>query len=162
MREATLMGATALTGLSAGLYYGFSCAVMPGLRRAGDRTFVETMRRINTAILNGWFLLLFLGSLVLILLAGGLHLAGDGGGGALPWIGGGAAAYAAVLAVTFRANIPLNDALDAAPVPLEGPADPAALAAARQAFERTWTRWNTVRTVLNTAAFGCLVRALLG
>ncbi|MDJ1135033.1 DUF1772 domain-containing protein [Streptomyces iconiensis] len=153
----SLMAAVLATGLSAGLYYGFACAVMPGLRRAGDRTFVEAMQRINTAILNGWFLLLFLGSLLLTLISGGLHLAEGGGHGALPWIGAGAVLYAGVLGLTFRVNVPLNDALDAAGLP----ADEAALAAVRERFEDAWVRWNTVRAVVNTAAFACLAWALV-
>ena len=35
-----------------------------------------------------------------------------------------------------------------------------AVAAARAAFESTWVRWNVVRAVCSTAAFGCLVGAL--
>lgn len=152
----SLVAAVLVTGLSAGLYYGFACAVLPGLRAAGDRTFVEAMRRINTAILNGWFLTLFLGSLVLTLGTGVLHLVGDGAQGAVPWIGAATVLYLGVLGITFRANIPLNDALEAAGTP-DGAA---ALAAVRERFEAAWVRWNTVRAVVNTAAFGCLACAL--
>jgi hypothetical protein len=37
----------------------------------------------------------------------------------------------------------------------------AALAAVRARFEATWVRWNAIRTVLNTTAFGCLTWALV-
>lgn len=159
LQGTSLLAAVVVTGLSAGLYYGFACAVMPGLRAADDRVFVETMRRVNGAILNGWFMALFLGSLVLILLSGGLHLAdgGDGGTrGTVPWIGAAAVLYVVVLVVTFKGNVPLNDALEAAGTPV----DAEALAAVRERFEDTWVRWNLVRTVANTAAFGSLAWAL--
>ena len=68
------------------------------------------------------------------------------------WIVAGLVLYAAVLAVTFAVNVPLNNRLDAAT------GDPAA---ARAAFEAAWVRWNLVRTVLSTAAFGCLCWALV-
>ena len=157
LQGTSLVAATVVTGLSAGLYYGFACAVMPGLRAADDRVFVETMRRVNVAILNGWFMALFLGSLVLILVTGGLHLADGGTRGIVPWIGAAAALYVVVLVVTFRGNIPLNDALEAAGTPV----DAESLAAVRERFEDAWVRWNTVRAVANTAALGSLAWALV-
>ena len=36
-QTATLLAATVTTGLTAGLFYSFACAVMPGLRHAADR-----------------------------------------------------------------------------------------------------------------------------
>ena len=65
--------------------------------------------------------------------------------------------YAAVLVITFRVNVPLNDRLAAAGDP-GTLADPAAV---RASFEQTWARWNVVRAVCSTAAFGCLVGALV-
>lgn len=40
-RFASLIAATITTGLVSGLFYGFSVAVMPGLRRTGDRAVIE-------------------------------------------------------------------------------------------------------------------------
>lgn len=153
---AALIAATLTTGLSAGLFYGFSCAVMPGLRRADDRSFVDTMQRINVAIINGWFMLIFVGPVLLTALAGGLHIAA-GDWPALPGILVAFVLYIAALVVTGRCNIPLNNALDSA-----GPPDRVAdLAAVRTAFEARWVRWNTARTVLTTASFACLIWALV-
>jgi uncharacterized membrane protein len=157
LQTASLIAATLTTGLSAGLYYGFACAVMPGLARAEDRTFVETMRRINTAIINGWFMLLFVGSLVLCVAAAALQVPGGGWATPLPWTVAALLLYVAVLAVTARVNIPLNNALDAGGLP-DAPGE---LAAVRTAFESAWVRWNLGRAVVNTAAFGCLAWALV-
>src|ERR687889_2616758 len=79
---ATLIGATITNGLMAGLFAAYSYAVMPGLARAGDRTFVEAMQQTNAAILNGWFGICFGGALVFaaaaaVLPLGGAGLAGD-------------------------------------------------------------------------------------
>jgi uncharacterized membrane protein len=49
---ATLVAGTVTTGLMAGLFAAFSYAVMPGLARTDDATFVRSMQRINVAILN--------------------------------------------------------------------------------------------------------------
>lgn len=148
----TLIAATIAMGLIAGLFYTFSCAVMPGLARTDDRTYVVAMQRINEAILNGWFALSFGGALVLTGLAAVLHL-GDDQRSVLPWIVAGLVLYVVVLVVTFRANIPLNNALAAAGEP--------DYAAVRERFATEWVRWNLVRTLVNTAAFAALACALL-
>lgn len=152
----TLVAALITTGLMAGLYYGFTIAVMPGLARGGDLVFVRAMREINRAILNGWFAIAFAGPAVLTALAAVLHL----GGPALPWILAALILYVATLAVTFGVNVPLNNALDVAGDPVTV-RDPARIAAARAAFEARWVRWNTYRTVACVLALGCLAVALL-
>ena len=149
---AVLVAAVLTAGLMAGLFAAFSYAVLPGLGRAGDAVFVEAMQRINVAILNGWFGICFGGALVFSVLAAVLHLGPDRRS-ALPWIVAGAVLYLLVLLVTTAVSVPLNDRLAAA-----GATDPAA---AREAFETAWVRWNVVRTVLNTAAFGCLTWAVV-
>ena len=152
LRTTALVAATITMGLMAGLFYAFGCSVMIGLRQAGDRTFVEAMQRINVGILNGWFALIFGGSLVFTGLTGAMHLGADTDGVRL-WVGGAFILYAAALAVTFMVNIPLNNELDA----VGEPGTAAEAAAAREGFERRWVRWNLVRAVASTAAFGCLV-----
>ena len=156
LRTVTLVGAVLLTGLSAGLFYSYACSVMPGLAQVGDRAFVDTMQRINTAILNGWFMLSFLGALVLIAAAGLLQWRG-GDCTVLLWIAAAAVLYLVVLVVTGTVNVPLNDKLAAAGSP-DSLADPAAV---RAAFEDVWVRWNLVRALASTAAFGCLTWALV-
>jgi uncharacterized membrane protein len=155
-QAASLIAATITTGLMAGLFFGFACAVMPGLARADDRTFVQAMQRINVAIVNGWFLVGFIGALVLTALAGVLHLGSDDRS-VLPRIGAGFVLYLAGLIVTGRLNIPLNNELVAAGEP-DQITD---LRAVRERFERPWVRWHLIRTVAWVAAFGCLAWALV-
>lgn len=154
IRAGVLLLATVTTGLTAGLFAAFAYAVMPGLARVDDRAFVAGLRAINQAILNGWFALCFGGALVCTLAAVLLHLPA-GLRGPLPWLIAGLVLYVLVLAVTAAVNVPLNDRLEAGAARL---ADPAEL---RATFESAWVRWNVVRAVLNTAAFGCLGVALL-
>ena len=155
-RIASLVAATLTTGLMAGLFFAFDVSVMPALRRSDDRTVVAVMQRVNVAILNGWFLLGYVGALAFTAAAVALHVPADGRG-ALPPLIGALVCYGAAVAVTARVNIPLNDALEQAG-PVERIADPAAV---RAAFERPWSRANVWRTVLCTAALGFLAWALL-
>jgi uncharacterized membrane protein len=147
----TLVAATLLTGLMAGLYFAFSIAVMPGLARCDDRTFVEAMQAVNQRILNAWFGLAFAGAPLVILVAGALHL-GDDATPLVFWTLAAFLLYALTLGITFRVNVPLNDVLEAA----DGEAQ-----VARERFERRWVRWNRVRTLLCTAALGCLAWVLV-
>ncbi|GGQ51019.1 membrane protein [Kitasatospora griseola] len=151
----TLIGATLTAGLSAGLFYSYACSVMPGLAKVEDRAFVDTMQRINVAILNGWFMLSFVGALVLIVAAGILQWRG-GNRTVLLWIGAAAVLHLAMFVITGAVNVPLNDKLAAAGAP-DRLADPAAV---RAAFEDVWVRWNVVRALAATAAFACLTWAL--
>ncbi|BDI30645.1 membrane protein [Capsulimonas corticalis] len=143
-------------GLISGVYYAFSCAVMPGLARADDRTFLDVMRRINDAIVNPVFMLSFFGAFVLTGTAAALQRR-LGKREATPWIAAAAALYGAALAVTVAANIPLNDEI-ARPGSLDAVAD---LAGLRQRFEGSWNLWNDVRGLASVAALACLGRALV-
>ncbi|WP_166024495.1 DUF1772 domain-containing protein [Streptomyces chilikensis] len=156
VRLLVLVAATVTTGLVAGLFYGFSIAVMPGLARTGDRTLVDAMRRINAAILNGWFLLGYVGALLFDALALVLFALHEPSRAAVGPVAASTALYLAAVVLTARVNIPLNDALEEAGSP-DAPTGPAA---ARRDFERPWVRANHWRTLLCTAALAALCWAL--
>jgi len=151
---AALFAATLTAGLSAGLFFTWANAVMPGLRRVDDRAFVAVMRRMNVAIVNPLFLVVFLGAPVLTAVAAAAHLDPQRRD-ALPWILAGLGFGLAVLVVTFTVNVPLNNALDAAGEP-DTVADAAPV---RAAFESRWVRWNVLRAVSAAAALACLAWA---
>lgn len=154
LRLVVLVAAVLATGLHAGLYYTFSIAVMRGVKRVDDRTFVAATQQINRAILNGWFALAFGGAPILSLLAALLHL---GRPAVLPWVVAGFVLNLAVFVITMALNVPLNNALDRA-------GDPNQITdhgAVRTAFEGPWNRWNAVRTLVCLVAFAALTVALL-
>ncbi|MEW2499503.1 DUF1772 domain-containing protein [Amycolatopsis sp. CA-161197] len=142
-----LVVAIVAAGLIAGLFYSYAVSVMPGLARADDHTFVTAMREINIAIVNGWFLLTFLGAPLLAAAAAVLDLA-SGGRGALPWLIAGFALLLAMIVITAVKNIPMNNALDRGTAPL---------AELRARFETSWVRWNLLRAFASTAGFACLL-----
>lgn len=153
---AVLLSSMVTMGLIAGVFYAFSCSVMPGLARADDRTFVEAMQQINRAILNPVFAASFLGALVLTILAALLHQR-MGQRQTTHWIVAAAVLYGITFLLTMAANVPLNEALNRA----GNPSHISNLATVRQRFEVSWVRWNMIRAVLSTAALGCLGQALL-
>jgi len=134
-----LAAAVVLGGVLAGVYAGFAVGVVPGLSTAPDATLVETMQRINLAIVNPAFLVVFFGAPLLAV--GGAVLRPS----VLTVVG--AVLAVATLAITVAVNVPLNDALAAAPTDTS-----AQIAHARVAFEGAWTTANLVRTVTGLLA----------
>ncbi|NGN68069.1 DUF1772 domain-containing protein [Streptomyces sp. A7024] len=159
LRTASLIAALITTGISAGLFFIFTNTIMPSLKKSSDRSFVEVMWHINRVILNGWFMLAFMGALLFIALAGGLLLGAESElrSAVLPWVVAALVLYLGTVGITFAMNMPLNNDLDAAG-PVEKVKD---LAALREHFEAKWVRWNAIRTYTNVAAFGALSAALL-
>ena len=151
LRTASLIATLLTTGLMAGVYVAFSIAVLPGLARTSDSTFVEAMRAMNIAILNGWFAVVFGGPLVFGLVAVGTRVTA-GERTELGWTVLGVALYVLTLGVTAAVNVPLNNRLQ----------DSALVEEARSAFERRWVRWNGVRSVLCVTAFAALTAAVAG
>ena len=150
LRIAVLVAATMTMGLTAGVFALYAHTIMPGLGRTDDRTFVTAFRSIDRAIINPWFMAGgFIGALVLTGVAAVAHF----GTAALPWTTTAFVLYLAAFVITIAVNVPLNNAIKAA-----DDRDPAAV---RQRFDETrWVRWNLVRVVTTTAAFGCLAIAL--
>jgi len=145
-----------VVGLTSGLYWGFTVAVMPGLRDTDDQTFIAVMQAINRRIQNIWFVPIFMGSL-LVPIAAAIALLASDHDDARRW--GVASAILAVIpvAITVGGNIPLNNALDSAG-DVSDIEDPGST---RRAFEGPWTRLNLWRTVTSTAALAALIRTVL-
>jgi uncharacterized membrane protein len=158
VRAMSLIAATMSMGLMAGVFGLYAHTIMPGLGRTDDRTFVGAFQAIDRAIINPWFLAGgFVGALVFTALAAVLHVPADRRS-VLPWIAVALILYLVVFVITIGVNVPLNDAIKAAGDP-DRIGD---LAAVRERFdEARWVRWNNVRTVASTAAFGCLAWALV-
>ena len=151
-----VLGLAALAaGMMAGVFAIFSTAVMAGLRRTDDRTFVGAFGEVDRSILSPIFLAMYLGALVLPALAA---LLGLGEGTVAAWSAAAFVLYLAVMIITGRIHLPSNDALKA-----EGPVDAIPdHGAVRRAFdEARWVRWNHLRAALSVAATGCLLVALV-
>ena len=157
VRSIVLVLATIATGLTAGVFWSYGNAVMPGLRATDDRTFVAAFQSIDRAIINPWFLGGgFFGALILTAVAAAMHL-GDDWRSALPWIVAAFVLHLVVVIITVAINVPLNDAIKAAGDPATIDVD-----AVREAFsEAKWVAWNQVRIVLDIAAFAALGIALV-
>lgn len=63
---AVLIATTLCIGLMAGLFYSYSCSVVPGLGKLSDTEYITAMQSINRAIQNPVFFIAFFGSLLLL------------------------------------------------------------------------------------------------
>jgi uncharacterized membrane protein len=143
-----LIVATMLTGMATGVLALYSHTIMPGLKKTDDRTFVAAFQSIDRAIINPWFMSTFFGALILIGVAGLLHL-GPGRRAVLPWLGLAFALYLVAVIITVAVHVPLNDAIKAA-----GDPDHINVARVRADFhESRWLLWNHVRLAASTGAF---------
>ncbi len=157
LRPAALLAATMTMGIASGVFQLYAYAIMPGLGRTDDSTFVGAFQQIDTAIVGPFLIVFFFGALVFTALVGALHLGADERS-TLLWIGGALALQLAVLVTTIAVNVPLNDEIKAA----GEPGGTAAAAAVREQFhEARWVGWNLFRAVASTVAFGCLAWALV-
>ena len=152
-----LMAATITMGIGVGVYLLYVFAIMPGLSRTDDRTFVGAFQQIDTAVVGPFLLVFFIGPLGFAALAAAVHLGNDDRS-SLAWIGSAIVLQLAMAAITLRVHVPLNDEIKAA-------GDPTRIddiSAVRERFnEMRWVRWNMVRAGAATAAFGCLAWALV-
>lgn len=157
LQTTVLVAATLSMGLMAGIFSQYSNSIMPALRRTDDRTFVTAFQQLDKAIVNPLFLLAgFLGALLLSGAALLLHLGSDDRD-QLPWLAVAFALYLVVVIITGGVNVPRNNEIKAA----GDPDQITDLAEVRRRFdEAKWQRYNTIRAVLTTVAFGLIVWAL--
>lgn len=123
------------SGLLAGVYTAFTVMVVPALRRRPAAEAAAVMVEVNRVAERGPFLVLF-GGVAVAASALGVSAVGRGS------VAEGAVALAALAGtvVTVAANVPLNRRLE------RGGAE------AWHGYQRSWTRWNTVRAIASGAA----------
>lgn len=150
----TLVRASAIgTGLMAGLFFAFSVAVMPGLRRLAPADGLQAMQAINRAILNPLFLAVFV---LTVLLAAAVAVSAlwtwDDGGAPLR-LAGGLTYVLGGFVLTAAYHVPRNDALE------QLDAADSRSAAKWATYLSEWVPWNHVRAVASLASLVLLVVA---
>ncbi len=141
--DVVLLITTVASSLAGGLFYAWSCSVIPGLKKLPDNTYIQAMQSFNKAILNPVFFISFIGTLLLLpvcvylnynslfpvrfyLLLAALILYVLG-----------------VFGITALGNIPLNRKLDNFDM---ANSDEQSVSLQRKNFEGPWIRWHSVRT----------------
>lgn len=140
-------------GLMAGLYFAFSAFIMTAFSRLPPANGTAAMNAINVAILNPLFFTVFFGTAAMCLVLAIAALA-DWQATPSAWLLAGSLLYlVGNIVVTIIFNVPLNNALAAAPV----------TANADSVWARyltVWTAWNHVRALACLAATAAFIVAL--
>jgi len=144
------LAAVLLTGLVAGLFYGYDCSVIKGLGNLPDKEYLGAFQSINRAILNPYFFLSFAGSLILLPVACWLSFRAGNTQAAYFLLAASLLYLTGVFLVTAAANVPLNDLLDRFNL-LTG--TPETISAFRKKFETGWNRWHQIRTFASVLTF---------
>ncbi len=146
-----------LTGLVAGLLYGYDCSVIKGLGNLENESYLKAFQSINKAIQNPYFFTSFMGCLLVLPVTCWLsyktnqptfHLSLAA---ALVYLIG-------VFGVTLFCNVPLNQQLEHFNI---SAAPETQIAAMRRAFEHSWNKYHTIRTIAAIIAFSLLILSLL-
>ncbi|MDG4864421.1 DUF1772 domain-containing protein, partial [Streptomyces sp. T-3] len=150
-----LVAAAVMMGLLAGLFFTFDLSIMPGLKRLDDVQYLTAMQNFNDLIDNsGPFGMVFVAAFVVIVWAAVIEYRRGRKKVAL-WAGIAGGLYLVALLITFSVNIPLNMEL----ADLGDPAKAKDLSIVDK-FKGIWSATNIVRTILCTAAVGCVAHAL--
>lgn len=150
-----LICAAVTTALTAGLFFAWSCSVMPGFARLKDREFVAVMQACNRAIQNPVFFAAFFGAPFFLAIAAFQHY----DSARFAYLLAAFLSYSVgVFGVTIAGNVPLNNALDR--FKLETATDEETTRQRRN-FERRWNNLNTIRTICSTLALILAVIACL-
>lgn len=150
--------ATLLCSLVAGFLFAFAVVVMPGIGSLGDREFIKAFQVIDGIIQRNQpiFVLVWAGSVVVLVVAAVLGFGRLEGAGRLLLVFAALAYLFGVQLPTATINVPLNNKLQDLDLDV---ANETAQKAAREDFELSWNRWNSIRTVFATLAAALLMLA---
>lgn len=144
------------TGLTAGLCFTWSNAVTTGIGRLDNMSFLKSFQSMNRAIINGKFMMVFFGPVILLFLNTYLFKSNS----TSFWL----FLIAAILyftgtgLVTIFGNVPLNEVLDKSNLETLSEFE---LQDLRNKFEQPWNRWHTIRTLSSLGSFVLLILGTL-
>lgn len=141
-------------GLIAGAFFAFSTFVMNALARLPPSQGIAAMQSINIAVINPWFMSVFMGTTAACLFLVVSSLVRWQQPGAAYVLAGSLLYVIGTFLVTVVFNVPLNDALASV-----DPGNPES-ATFWVRYVSQWTVWNHVRTVAAVAAATLFTLAL--
>ncbi|NRB59274.1 MAG: DUF1772 domain-containing protein [Winogradskyella sp.] len=144
------------TGLTAGLCFTWSNAVTPGIGRLDNLEFLKAFQVMNRAIINGTFLTVFFGPVILLFL--NTYLFRDYSTSFWLFLMAAVLFFVGIGLVTIFGNVPLNEVLDKTNLEILSTAE---LETLREKFEKPWNQLHTIRTLSSISAFLLLIIGIL-
>jgi uncharacterized membrane protein len=147
-----------LTGLLAGLFYGYDCSVIKGLGNLQDDAYLQAFQSINRAIQNPYFFMSFMGSLLVLPVASWFGYNNYNAVTFYLLLSASFVYFIGVFGVTIFFNVPLNEQLANFST---STATETEIAVMRKVFENSWNRYHTIRTAAAIVAFTLTILSLL-
>lgn len=144
-----------LTGLLAGLFYGYDCSVIKGLGNLQNDAYLHSFQSINKAIQNPYFFISFMGSLLVLPVASWLSY--NNGVPFYLLLSASFLYFIGVFGVTLFFNIPLNEQLSNFQI---STATESEISLMRKTFENSWNTYHKIRTIAAIAAFSLTILSL--
>ena len=139
-----------LPGLVAGLMYGYDCSVIKGLGNLSDELYVRSFKSINNAIQNPYFMISFMGCLLVLPIASWQSYHNDSSQAFFLLLTASLVYIIGVFGVTIVCNVPLNNRMDDFQLSTATEND---ISAFRKGFENAWNTYHRIRTVAAIIAF---------
>lgn len=154
--QSTLILATFLSSLVAGLLFVFAIVVMPGIKSLNNREFIRAFQVMDGVIQNNQplFMLVWVGSVVALITSVVIGMGQLDGVSRLLIIFAALAYIFGVQLPTVAINIPLNNKLQTLDVDAMSEI---AQKTARKEFESRWNRWNAIRATVASLASAQLI-----
>ena len=147
-----------LTGLLAGLFFGFQCSIINGLGALGNKEYLLSFQSINKVIQNPVFFLSFMGPVILLPVICYINYK-IGSNDLFPYLLSSTIIYLiAVFGITITCNVPLNELLDGFNIQS---ASDSQLQDMRLKFAADWNKWHLVRTIASITSFIALIIPLI-
>ncbi|MES2747370.1 MAG: anthrone oxygenase family protein [Bacteroidota bacterium] len=147
-----------LTGLLAGLFYGYDCSVIKGLGNLQNDTYLQSFQSINKAIQTPYFFISFMGSVLALPVSSWLSYRNYNVESFYLMLAASLVYFIGVFGVTVFCNVPLNEQLANFSI---SSATEIEIKAMRKAFEKPWNDYHTLRTDASIVAFCFAILSLL-
>jgi uncharacterized membrane protein len=140
-----------------GFFYAWVCSTMWGLDSTDPRVAIQVMQAMNASVRNAVFFPAFFLTPVVLTATALVALRLGRRRSAFACAGAAAIYLAGAFAMTMAVNVPMNEALAAAPIPESRESAHRVW----QAYSGPWQVWNIVRTLASGAALLLAGHALM-
>ena len=147
-----------LTGLLAGLFYGYDCSVIKGLGNLQDDFYLQSFQSINKVIQSPYFFISFMGNLLILPLATWLSYRNSDSATFYILLMATLVYVIGVFGITIFGNVPLNERLAKFTI---STATSNEIITMRKAFENPWNIYHTVRTIASVIVFSLVILSVM-
>ncbi|MGB0623194.1 MAG: anthrone oxygenase family protein [Candidatus Thalassarchaeaceae archaeon] len=141
-----LISAVLLSSLVTGLVFGFAIVTMPGIAKLSNKNFLNAFKNIDEVIQKNQpiFMLVWIGSIMAVILTLTLGILLLSGMEKILLLSASLLYLLGVQLPTVFYNIPLNNMIQELDINLMEDSE---LEKSRSGFEKSWNRWNNIRTL---------------